>query len=198
MTPVRPEPIGCVLVLPGGKPSSEEPSRPWQLAHVRVGLLAAELQRNLGPAVQVRRTRYRLRGWNAPRLDALGDARSVLSTIISEFDARRVILVGHSMGGRVAVHLAAETPVGAIVALAPWWPANDAAGVPVGTRLLAVHGTADTWTDPRSSRAQVEAARRRGVHADWVGLDGADHFLLRQWRSWTTLTTGLIRTQLGV
>lgn len=189
-------------MLPGGKPNSAEQSRPWQLAHLRVALLASELRHQFGAtpaaAVEVRRLRYRLRGWNAPRLDALDDARTALDSIMERFDARNVILVGHSMGGRVAVHLAAEQPVGAIVALAPWWPADDAVLVPSGTRLLAVHGTADTWTDPAASRRQIDRARNRGVDADWVGLVGADHFLLRRRRNWTTLTAGLIRTQLGV
>lgn len=188
----------CVLVLPGGKPTSDQPTRPWQLAQVRVALLAAELRREFGGAVPVRRVRYRMRGWNAPRLDALSDARAVLTDITAMVVPDRVVLVGHSMGARVAAHLAGEHPVGAVVALAPWWPADDAARITPATRLLAVHGTADTWTDPRSSRVQVTRAGERGVNAEWIGLDRADHFLLRRWPDWTALTVRLIRAQLGV
>lgn len=191
-------PIGCVLVLPGGKPTSNEPTRPWQLANVRMTLLAAELRRELGPTVKVRALRYRVRGWNPPQLDAVADARSALAALTATFDPQHVIMVGHSMGGRVAAHLASESPVGAVVALAPWWPTNDAAGITPGTRLRVVHGTADTWTDPCSSRSQVEHARHRGVDAEWIGLAGADHYLVRQWPAWTRLTSGLIRTQLGL
>ncbi|MGB3482496.1 MAG: alpha/beta hydrolase [Mycobacterium sp.] len=183
-----------VLVLPGGKPTSSAPTRPWQLANVRMALLAADLRREFGATIRLQRLRYRLRGWNSPRLDALADARSALAGLTESVAPRQIIVVGHSMGARVAAHLAGEQPVGGVVALAPWWPADDAALITPATRLLAVHGTADTWTDPGTSRNQVAAAAARGVDARWVGLDGADHYLLRRWSSWTELTVGLIRS----
>jgi len=59
------------------------------------------------------------------------------------------------MGGRVAAHLSASGDVGAVVALAPWWPRDDADLFPNTCRLLVMHGTADTWTDPHSSYRQT-------------------------------------------
>lgn len=177
-----------MLVLPGGKPVSEQPSRARQLANLRMALLTAALRRQLGPGVQVRRVRYRMRGWNAPRLDALRDAEAALREVREQFDAAHIVVVGHSMGGRVAAHLSARHDVGAIVALAPWWPEDDGDVVPASCRLLVVHGTADTWTSPGASRAQARRAAERGVDGQWVGLDGAGHYMLRQARRWHTVT----------
>jgi pimeloyl-ACP methyl ester carboxylesterase len=178
---------GAVLVLPGGKPISTAPSKAWQLANLRMALLTSALRHRL-PAVTVTRVRYRVRGWNAPQLDPVRDAEAALERLLERFAPERVVVVGHSMGGRVAAHLAGRRDVGGVVALAPWWPASDADLIPVATRLLTVHGTADTWTDPASSRQQCLRAANRGVVAHWVGLPGAGHYMLRRWRLWHTLT----------
>ncbi len=187
----------CVLVLPGGKVHSGRPSRRWQLANLRMAIFARALRSQLGPDVDVIRVRYRLRGWNSPGLDALRDAEAVLAGIRDRFEPKRTAIVGHSMGGRVAAHLAAGGDVGTVVALAPWWVGDDGELIPTSTRLLVVHGTADTWTDPRASRFQAERARQRGVEAQWVGLDGAGHYMVRNWRGWHRLTAEFVAEQLA-
>lgn len=190
-------PTGAVLVLPGGKPASLAPSRARQLANLRMTLLSWDLRRRVGAAVQVRQIRYRLRGWNAPTLDALRDADSELQHLQSRFEPAQILLVGHSMGGRVAAHLAARHPhIGGVVALAPWWPENDGALIPASTRLLTVHGTADTWTDPESSQRQCARAAASGVDAQWVGIPGAGHYMLRRWPTWHRLTANFVASQL--
>ena len=178
---------GCVLVLPGGKVRSDRQARCWQLANLRMAIFTRALRRQLGSDIDVRRVRYRLRGWNSPRLDALHDAGAVLDAARERFDPAQIAVVGHSMGGRVAAHLAARGDVGAVVALAPWWVGDDGDLIPASTRLLVVHGTADTWTDPRASRAQTERAQQRGLDAKYVGLDGAGHYMVRQRRQWHRL-----------
>lgn len=191
--------LGGVLILPGGRPSSAAPSRAWQLANLRMAWLAKSLRRTLGRDIPVRRVQYRLRGWNRPALDAVRDAESALARMQRDLDLDpgNLILVGHSMGGRVAVHMA-HTGVGGIVALAPWWPDDDADLVPAHTRLLTIHGTADTWTDPRSSEAQTRRARERGVDAHWVGIPNAGHYMLRDVRRWHRLTTEFVAARLQI
>ena len=189
---------GYVLVLPGGKVRSDRPSRSWQLANLRMAFVSRALRRRLGPDVRVQQVRYRLRGWNSPRLDALHDAEAVLDRARERFEPQQIAVVGHSMGGRVAAHLAARGDIGSVVALAPWWVGDDGDLIPVSTRLLVVHGTTDTWTDPRASRAQVDRARRRGVDAEWVGFDGAGHYMLRRGREWHRLTSDFVAEQLDV
>ncbi|MCV7300193.1 alpha/beta hydrolase [Mycobacterium barrassiae] len=190
--------LGGVLVLPGGKPRDTSAARVWQLANQRMEWLAWSLRRSLGSSVKVRRVQYRKRGWNSPDLDALRDAETALQTMQRDIDSRPVVLVGHSMGARVAVHLAARSEVAGIVALAPWWPLNDADLVPAGSKLLTLHGTADSWTDPRSSRTQTRRAGERGVDARWLGLPDAGHYLLRDVDKWHRLTTEFVAEQLGV
>jgi pimeloyl-ACP methyl ester carboxylesterase len=110
---------------------------------------------------------------------------------------RRIVLVGHSMGGRVAAHLSADSDIGGVVALAPWWPRGDGDLVPAHCRLLVVHGTADARTDPRSSREQVQRAKGRGVDAEWVAIPGAGHYLLSHWNRWHRLTAQFVAQQIS-
>lgn len=183
-----------MLILPGGRARDSTASHAWQLANLRMAWLAHSLRRTLGDSVQVRRVQYRYRGWNSPALDALRDAEAALLQMRREVE--RLVIVGHSMGARVAVHLA-DNDISGIVALAPWWPHNDANLVPTNCRLLTVHGTADTWTDPRSSETQTRWAGERGVDARWVGVSDAGHFMLREVGTWHGLTAEFVADQLA-
>ena len=190
---------GGVLVLPGGRPRSAASSRAWQLANVRIELLTQSLRRRInagdGERVVVRRVQYRLRGWNAGTFDALRDARVAMDHLLDTVGSGPIVVVGHSMGGRVAAHLAREGRVAGVVALAPWWPDDDADLIPVGCRLLTMHGTADTWTDPVASRRQTWRASARGVDARWVEFPGAGHFLMQDYARWHRLTAEFAITQ---
>jgi pimeloyl-ACP methyl ester carboxylesterase len=192
------EPRACVLVLPGGKVRSDQASRWWQLANLRMMFVSGALRRRLGPDVEVRRVQYRRRGWNSPRLDAVRDAKEVLDEIRQRFEPKNIVLVGHSMGGRVAAQLAAGADVGAVVALAPWWVGGDGDLIPSPTRMLVVHGTADTWTDPGSSRIQTWQARQRGLDARWAGVDGAGHYMVRRCSEWHRRTADFVADYLSV
>jgi pimeloyl-ACP methyl ester carboxylesterase len=99
------------------------------------------------------------------------------------------------MGGRVAAHLAAGGRVAAVAALAPWWPEGDGDLIPPSCKLLTMHGTADTWTDPAASRVQTLRAASRGVDAEWVDFPGAGHFLLKDYARWHRLTAEFAITQ---
>lgn len=126
----------------------------------------------------------------------MADATDVLEEIRQRVEPKNIVLVGHSMGGRVAAHLCAGADIGAVVALAPWWESGDADLIPGTTRLLVVHGTADTWTDPGSSRAQTLRAGRRGLDARWVGIDGAGHYMLRRRSEWHNRTADFVADHL--
>lgn len=187
----------CVLVLPGGKVRSAEPSRWWQPANLRMVVFAHALRRRLGSDVVVQRVQYRLRGWNSPQRDPVLDADAVLRRCRRRWQPESVVLVGHSMGGRVAAQVAAQGGIAAVVALAPWWAGDKGDLIPLETRLLVLHGTTDTWTDPHSSRAQTRRARRRGLDAQWVGIAGAGHYMFRHWREWHGRTADFVAEVLG-
>jgi pimeloyl-ACP methyl ester carboxylesterase len=159
-----------VLVLPGGRVRSDQTYRWWHSPNLRMMLVAGALRRRLGPGVEVRRIQYRLRGWNSPRFDAVADANKVLEQVRLRFESESIVLVGHSMGGRVAARLAASGGIGAVV----------------------VHGTADIRTDPVSSRIQTLRARQRGLDAHWVPIAGAGHYLLRRYGEWHRRTVDFV------
>ena len=187
---------GGVLMLPGGKPQSAVASRPWQLANARMALIARSLRRRLGDGVAVRLVQYRLRGWNSGRFDALRDAELALGDMREEFDSTKIVVVGHSMGGRVAAHLSASGDVGAVVALAPWWPRNDADLVPASCRLLVARHRRPpdrsrlvAGTDPPRPQARCERT---------VGGDGGRRAsMIRDWRRWHRLTAEFAAAQLA-
>jgi pimeloyl-ACP methyl ester carboxylesterase len=186
-----------VLVLPGGRVRGDEASHWWQPANVRMMLISLALRLRLGRGVEVRRVQYRLSGWNSPRYDAVADAAAALDDACRRFEPKDIVLVGHSMGGRVAARLAAGGQVGAVVALAPYWPRDDGDLIPAPTRLLVVHGTADTRTDPESSRIQTLQARERGLDAQWVGIEGVGHFMVRRMGEWHRRTTDFVAEYLS-
>ena len=168
------------------------------MANVRMAFVAAALRRRLGRDVKVVRVQYRLRGWNGPQRDPVRDAEKVLGRIRQRFaNLETVVLVGHSMGGRVAAQLSAEGDIDAVVALAPWWDGAKGDLIPVGTRLLVLHGTADSRTDPRLSRAQTLRAQQRGLDAQWVGIEGVGHHLVRRWTEWHRRTTDFVAESLA-
>jgi pimeloyl-ACP methyl ester carboxylesterase len=163
-----------------------------------MAFLAAALRRRLGREVKVVRVQYRLRGWNSPQRDPVRDAEKVLGQIRQRSpNLETVVLVGHSMGGRVAAELSAQGGVGAVVALAPWWNGDKADLIPQGTRLLVLHGTADTRTDPRVSHGQTLRARQRGLDAQWVGIEGVGHHMVRRWPEWHRRTTNFVAESLA-
>lgn len=187
---------GCVLLLPGGKTRSDRPFRSWHLANQRMALLASALRPRLGDGVDLQLAHYRVRGWNGARRDPLREASLALDEARTRFEPAQIVLLGHSMGGRVAAHLSARGDAGAVVALAPWWPDGDGDLIPLECRLLVVHGSADTWTDPVASRVETGRAAQRGVDATWVGVDGAGHYMIKQLSRWNQLTADFIAAHL--
>ncbi|WP_019878191.1 alpha/beta hydrolase [Sporichthya polymorpha] len=189
----RGETIGVVLLLHGGKAESREPSSPWHTSVLRLRPFARAIARRIRrDGVAVWSLRYRVRGWNGAEASPVADARWALDRVREQHGDVPVILVGHSMGGRTALQVADDPAVVGIVALAPWLPAGERRPALGSTRLLVVHGTADSWTDPRASEAYVEAARADGVPATFVPMTGHGHFMLRRAGEWKRLTSEFV------
>ncbi|OZD66398.1 hypothetical protein CH272_06345 [Rhodococcus sp. 05-340-1] len=199
------EPALVVLVLGGGKDVSRARSRPWHLAGLRMWPFTWMLRR-VGRAhdISVQQLQYRFRGWNAPERSPVEDARWALNRIRAEHPDVHVVVVGHSMGGRTAAALIDDpSVVGAepagttqkisgVVALAPWWPEGvEADGFGAHHALLVVHGTADKWTDPRTSHRAVERAAARGADARYLSVPGG-HFMLRNPQLWSRATRDFV------
>jgi dienelactone hydrolase len=137
----------------------------------------------------VARLRYLVRGWNGPVQSPVGDARSALARLSRRYPGLPVVLVGHSMGGRVAFAVADRPPVRAVVALAPWVERGDAVAHLAGRRLVIAHGEGDRVTDPRASAAYAERARDCGADVTYLSVRATSHAMLRRAGLWHDIAT---------
>lgn len=175
----------AILFLHGGTADSRAPSRPWQLAAVRmkpfVRAVAAALPDD---RVFLGEVRYRVRGWNGADADALRDVRRALAELTRLVGDVPVILVGHSMGGRAALRAADAPQVRAVLALAPWCPDDEPVTHLRDKDVTVIHGDRDRVTDPHDSVAFVHRARAAGARADVLLVPGGDHAMLHRSANW--------------
>lgn len=179
-----------VLVLHGGAESGIRPVPPWRPAYLRMVPIARALHRaGAAHGVEVRLLRNRIYGWNGSAESPLADARWALARIRAEHPGLPVVLVGHSMGGRVALRVADDESVRGVCALAPWTPPGEPVAALAGRALLVVHGTRDRTTVPAESLAFSERAASVAARVARFEVRGSDHAMLRRAPVWTRLTT---------
>ena len=184
----RGAPRGIVLVLHGGKQHSEQVvdgrSASWRRC--------LALQRAIAPALHEAGIgswllRYRHRGWNGG-VDPVDDARWALAEVRREHGAVPVALLGHSMGARTAVHVAAHPDVVGVVGLAPWLPPGETIDGLAGRHLVAAHGRRDRITSFRATAAYVDRARSVAASATLHDMGEVGHYLLRHVGAWNDLS----------
>ncbi|MEV4636873.1 alpha/beta fold hydrolase [Actinoplanes sp. NPDC049548] len=180
-----------VLFLHGGSETSVAPARrgPAYLRMVPFALAVSARMRGRDVAVWL--LRYRLRGWNGAAEDPVADARWALAEARRRHPGAPIVLVGHSMGGRVALRLAGEPDVVAVCGLAPWIEPGEPAPRP-GAQVLIAHGAADRVTSPAAA-----AAYAGRIGASFVPVPGETHALLRRPLFWTRLVSGFVAEALG-
>jgi dienelactone hydrolase len=177
-------PRAVVLVLHGGKSRSHGTVRPWQGAVLRMAPFATAVADAGDGAIAVASLRYAVRGWNGDEASPVADTRLALEQIAAKYPGVPIGLLGHSMGGRVALHLADDERVTAIAALAPWIEARDRARWHRGLHVLFMHGTLDRMTSPRASRAMADAMGALGADVTYDAVKGESHAMLRQAGRW--------------
>ncbi|MGO4596809.1 alpha/beta hydrolase [Terrabacter sp. 2RAF25] len=176
-----------VLVMHGGAVDGFEPNHPWSHNVARLVPFARALRKIPGP-VAVARLRFRVRGWNGSENMPVVDAQWALRQVRETYPGTPVALVGHSMGGRVAMHLGDEDDVRLVVALAPWiepddpWPGQ-------GRRTVVIHGDRDVICGLSRSRERIEKMRADGLDATLVRVARSDHAMLVRAPLWTALVT---------
>lgn len=177
--PVR----GVVLMLHGGVPTSTDPVHDYSGSLRRSAAMRAALLPRLEQAdLAAWLLRYAARGWNegAP----VADARWALEQVHATHPGVPVVLLGHSMGARTAVHCADDPAVLGVVALAPWLPPSEPVEPLVGRRLAAAHGSRDRITSARATRAYVERAVEAGAEATFTDMGFIGHYMLTHVRRW--------------
>ncbi len=162
----RTSPRSVVLVLHGGQARSNRPTRASNAASLRMIPFARALRRT-GDAtgLVVARLRYLVRGWNGSTASPVHDARWALTRLGERYAGLPVALLGHSMGGRVALAIADAPRVRAVVALAPWVEPGDAVLPTTGRRLLVAHGTREATSKCAVTATRCCDARRCGTRS---------------------------------
>jgi pimeloyl-ACP methyl ester carboxylesterase len=177
------------LVMHGGAVEGHEPNRAWSHNVARLVPFARALKRVPGP-IAVARLRFRVRGWNGVAMP-VEDARWALAQVRTAYPGVPIALVGHSMGGRVAMFTGGEPDVRLVVGLAPWVEPGDPHPGP-GRRTVLIHGDRDVICSLGRTRQAVEAMQREGLDASLVRVARADHAMLVRARLWTALVTDIV------
>ena len=193
-------PLAAVL-LNGG--SAQPVAGTWSATSE---LLARELATRF-PDITFVEVRYRIKTWK--ELDScLADAHEAIDEA-GRGGARRVALVGFSMGGAVSIGVAGDAAVAGVIGLAPWIPSELRVDGLRGKRLDVVHGTWDRYlpgipgVSPSHSRAAFDRACAAGATGTYRliarGLHGAavrrrDGSLVRlpRWRAWVDETAAAL------
>jgi predicted esterase len=195
-----------VLLAHGGEVDSLGDPHSWRAPILRMWPFAAAI-RDAAPDAAVGLMRYRYRGWNGADAHPAADLRAVLDGLPERI--KRVVLIGHSLGGRAVVAAGNHPKVVGVLGLAPWLPpdepitlrghghaAADDSGGSAATVVLA-HGTDDRTTDPRLTAAYARRLRATGLALGLVSVEGDKHAMLRRYADWSELVRRFTLHALG-
>lgn len=178
------DPEAVVVVLHGGRERGRGAVRAWQATVLRMVPFERAVARLGFGRVAVASVRYAVRGWNGDDASPLRDTVHALEQVAARYPGVPIGLLGHSMGGRVALHLAGDERIRAIVALAPWVVGKDRARWHRGLHVLVMHGTRDRITSPKRSRAMADAMAALGADVTYVPVAGDTHAMMRRAGRW--------------
>ncbi len=181
-----------VLLVHGGYERSQKNPHLWRGPILRMWPFAAAL-RTAVPSAAIGLMRYRYRGWND-----VGDPVLDLRVVLDELPPliERVVLIGHSMGGRAVVTAGDHPRVAGVLGLAPWLPLKDPLAA-LRRPVMFAHGNDDTVTSPSETLTYANRLRAAGTPVTVVLLPGEAHSLLHRPANWNTLVTTFTQHALG-
>ncbi len=181
-------PRGIVLMLHGGAKVGVKPVDQRSASFRRTSAMRNALESPLLDAgLSVWLLRFGVRGWNAGaghEPSPLADARWALDQAAAEYPGVPVVLLGHSMGARTAVHVADHPSVTGVVGLAPWLEPSDPVTTLAGRHFVAGHGSRDKITSATMTRAFVERAGTVAASAEFEDMGRLGHYMLHRPRHW--------------
>jgi alpha/beta superfamily hydrolase len=177
------------LVLHGGAVQGRQLNRVWSHNVARLVPFAWSLARGVRGPLAVSRLRFGVRGWNGDERSPVADAVWALDQIRERYPRRPVAVIGHSMGGRVALHVADDPAVDLLVGLAAWVEPSDPLPRRDGLRSVFIHSDRDRITSIAGPRRIVQTLRDEGRQASLVRVAESDHAMLRRAGTWTALVT---------
>ena len=190
-------PRAVIVLLHGGKDRGHEVVDGRSLSWRRTAVMQRDIARDAQEAgVSTWLLRFTHRGWNGGAA-RIADARRALDAVRRELGDVPVCLLGHSMGGRTAVHVADDPSVRGVVALAPWLPPGESVEALRGKRLYAAHGSRDRITSARATQAFVRRAAEVAEVAEYRDMGPLGHYLLRGRREWNRVALELSLRALG-
>lgn len=177
------------LVLHGGAVQGRELNRAWSHNVARLVPFAWSLARGVRGPLAVGRLRFGVRGWNGTERSPVIDARWALDQIRERYPQRPLAVIGHSMGGRVALHVADDPAVDLVIGLATWIDPSDPLPTRADLRSVFIHSDRDRVTSIAGPRRVVQTLRDEGRQASLIRVAESDHAMLRRAGTWTALVT---------
>ena len=179
---------GVVLMLHGGAKTGLEPVERRSASFWRTSRMRDSIESRIHEAgLSLWLLRFGVRGWNLGAADEpspVPDARWALRQVEREHPGLPVVLLGHSMGARTAVHAADHPSVVGVVGLAPWLEPGDPVTALTERHFVAGHGSRDRITSARMTRTYVDRARDVAASADFVDLGRVGHYMLAHPGRW--------------
>lgn len=182
-----------VLLAHGGVVDSLDAAGVWRPPILRMWPFALAA-RSAAPGAAVGLMRYRYRGWNGAEAHPARDLEAVLDGLPSTI--RRVLLIGHSMGGRAVVAVGNHPLVAGVLGLAPWLPDGEPLVALRGPVAFA-HGAADRITDPAQTANYARRLRASGIPVAMYSVEGEKHAMLHRAADWNELVRRFVATALG-
>jgi pimeloyl-ACP methyl ester carboxylesterase len=179
---------GVVLMLHGGAKTGTEAVAEGSASFWRTSRMRDAIRPRIHEAgLSLWLLRFGVRGWNLGLADEpspVPDARWALEQVAREHAGLPVVLLGHSMGARTAVHAADHPDVVGVVGLAPWLEPGDPVAALTDRHVIAGHGSRDRITSARMTRKYVDRARDVSASADFVDMGRLGHYMLAHPGRW--------------